>query len=69
MKKTIHIEGMSCQHCVKRVEKALNDITSIQNVKVKLKSNCADIKLNAELNNELIISAIEEVGYKVTKIE
>jgi len=35
--KTIRIKGMTCQHCVMAVTKALSGINGIQNVKVTSK--------------------------------
>lgn len=36
MKKTIYVEGMSCGHCVKRVENALKSIDGVVSVEVSL---------------------------------
>lgn len=36
IEKTIKIEGMSCMHCVKKVEQALKSIAEIKSVKVDL---------------------------------
>lgn len=69
MKKKISIEGMSCQHCVKRVENALKELSGVNSVKVDLTRKFAEIELTKEIDNQAIISAIDDVGYEVTKIE
>lgn len=66
--KKVWIEGMSCQHCVKRVENALKELEGVKTVKVDLKKKTADMELLAELSFEKIKTAIEDVGYEVTDI-
>ena len=69
MNKKIFIEGMSCGHCVKRVESGLKEICGIKAVKVNLQEKNADVELTHDVENQKIIDAIDEVGYKVVKIE
>ena len=44
MKKTISIEGMSCNHCVAHVKEALEGLEGVTSVKVNLDKKCASIK-------------------------
>jgi len=61
----IKIEGMSCQHCVMRVKKALDVIAGISETNVIVGS--ASIKYDeAKVKMEDIYSAIEKAGYKVS---
>ena len=39
MKKIYHIEGMSCDHCVARVEKALSEVPGVKKAKVNFKES------------------------------
>ncbi len=64
---TIKISGMSCEHCVKRVTKALESLPGVKNVKVSLKSGEATFERPENLSVEEIARAIEEAGYKVVK--
>jgi copper chaperone len=68
LKKRAIIEGMSCNHCVKRVENALKELEGVQDVKVNLKKKTADIKLTADLSSEKIKQAVEEAVYEVIEI-
>ena len=68
MTKTIKIEGMSCNHCAMRVTKALNDIDGL-NAKVNLEKQEASIILTKEIDDQLLITAIEDAGYKVVSIK
>ncbi len=69
MTKKIFIEGMSCEHCVKRVETALSELTSVENVKIDLELNTAVIVLNSDINDQMLIETIDDAGYDVIKIE
>lgn len=69
IKKTVHVEGMSCQHCVAHVKSALESIDRVSNVKVDLDSKTAIIKSSAEINDDDIKKVIDEAGYKAAGIE
>jgi copper ion binding protein len=66
MKKKILIEGMSCGHCVKHVEEALNEIGA-KDVSVSLESKSASLDTSA--SDEEIKNAVEDAGYDVVTIE
>lgn len=63
--KTVHIEGMMCQHCVAHVKKALEALDP--KVEVSLEKNCAT--LSAAADDEAIRKAVADAGYEVTGIE
>lgn len=65
MSKTVKIEGMMCQNCVKHVRKALEALDPA--VEVSLENKCATVK--AELDDRAIKAAIEDAGYEVVGIE
>ncbi len=69
MKRKIFIEGMSCEHCVKRVKVALEELNGVETVSINLELNTADVELNTDITNELLIETIDEAGYDVVKIE
>ncbi len=66
-KRTIKISGMSCEHCVKRVTKALETLPGVKNVKVSLERAEATLEAPAELSLEKIAKAIREAGYQVVE--
>lgn len=69
MKKLVTIEGMCCDHCAARVEKALSAVNGIVSADVKLKKNLAVIRSRDEVSDDEIKKVVEEAGYKVTNIE
>lgn len=67
MKKIISISGMSCQHCVDHVEKALKGLNGVSGVKVNLKKNQAELKADA-IDDAAISAAVADAGYQVSAI-
>lgn len=69
MKSIVSIEGMSCEHCAARVEKALSAVEGVQKVEVKLKKKCAVVHGAQPLPPQALKTAVEDAGYTVTGIE
>ncbi len=65
MVKKIAIEGMSCGHCVARVEKALKGVTGVTAVEVSLAEKSASVT-GEGLADEALRAAVEDAGYEVT---
>jgi copper ion binding protein len=68
MKKQINIEGMSCAHCVKHVEEALQEVSGVGGVWVDLQGKNAVVEVSEAVTNEVLKAAVEEAGYDVTGI-
>ena len=69
MKKIVHVEGMCCEHCAKRVEDKLAVAKNVISVDVKLKKKLAVIRSREEVSDEEITALVTDAGYKVTEIE
>ena len=67
MKKTIKIEGMMCQHCVKAATKALEGVAGVTAVTVSLEDKQAVVEGTAI--DEALTAAIVDAGYEVKGIE
>ena len=67
--KTIFIEGMSCGHCSKRVEEALKNVKDVKSVKVNLETKNAVVALKNDIENELLKTAVEDIGFQVINIK
>ena len=66
MKKILKIEGMSCSHCSARVESALNAIEGVK-ATVELKKKRAVVE--TEVDDAVLIKAVEDAGYKVVSVK
>ena len=69
MKKEILISGMTCGHCVKRVENALLEIDGVNSVVVSLDEKRATIDAEDLIEDQLIKDAIDDIGYTVEAIQ
>lgn len=62
--KTIKVKGMSCQHCVMSVTKALSAIDGLENVKVDLLKGEASFDEVKPVDSEIIRKAIDKIGFE-----
>ena len=60
---TMKIKGMSCQHCVGSVKKALEDISGISQVSVDLDTDEATF-VNDGISRDEIKKAISKIGFE-----
>lgn len=67
MTKTMKIEGMMCEHCRGRVEKALNAIEGVE-AKVDLEAGKATLNISGSVSDEELTKAVVDAGYEVTEI-
>ncbi len=63
--KSIKIKGMSCQHCVMAVTKALNAIDGVKNVQVDLKTGTATYEETKPVDAKVVAAAVKKAGYDV----
>lgn len=67
-KKTLHISGMSCEHCVNAVTAAVNKIDGAS-AKVSLRGKKAVVSLDREVDTEVLKKAVEKAGYQVVSVD
>lgn len=63
--KTVRIKGMSCQHCVKAVKKALEEIEGISNVIVDLSKGEATFEEMRPVDADLMRAKIKKAGFEL----
>lgn len=68
IKKQISITGMTCQHCVKHVKEALQQIQGVKKVDVSLAAGQANVIIADDVTDDMMKQAVEEAGYQVTSI-
>ena len=67
MAKTFKVDGMMCAHCSGRVKSVLEAIDGVAAAEVSHETGIAKVALAKEVNDSIIISAIENAGYAVIK--
>ncbi|MCH4005972.1 MAG: heavy-metal-associated domain-containing protein [Eubacterium sp.] len=66
--KIMHIDGMHCKNCQYRVQRALDRIDGVSS-DVSFKKNQAVVKMDREVSDERLSSAVTNTGYEVSGIE
>ncbi len=61
---TIEVKGMTCQHCVARVEKALKGVPGVHSVQVSLEDGSAAVEHSSDTTLDQLKQAIREAGYE-----
>jgi len=59
---TLNVSGMTCQHCVAAVTRALNQVPGVESAQVSLEQGQATVAGSAAV--ERLIQAIEKQGYR-----
>lgn len=65
MATALKVKGMSCQHCVMSVTKALNQLEGIKDVQVDLAKGEVRFESTKEVASNRIAKAIEDAGYEI----
>lgn len=63
--RSFRVAGMHCEHCKRRVEEAVNDIPGVAGV-VNLKKNELKVSYETDVDDELIKSKLERLGYSLS---
>jgi copper ion binding protein len=68
VKKNLKIQGMTCNHCVMRVAKALKAVPGVQDAQVDLQKAEAAVTFDeAKVTHDKLASAVVDAGYKVVR--
>ena len=69
MQKTIKIEGMMCGHCEATVKKALESLDGVEEAVVSHEAGTAELKLSADVADDVLTKAVEEKDFKVVSVQ
>ena len=69
MEKVMHIEGIMCPHCEKRIKDALEGLEGVKAALVSHTEGTARITLSADVDNEILVSTVDAAGYKTKSVE
>jgi copper chaperone len=67
MASLMKVKGMSCNHCVMSVTKALDKLEGIKNVKVDLQKGEVSFDNTKVIRSEMVEKAISDAGFEVVK--
>ena len=66
-RRVLQIEGMHCENCRNSVEKAINELEGAA-ARVDLKKNTAEVVMEKEIPDDLLVRAVEKAGFQVKAI-
>lgn len=66
-KVTIHIDGMSCGHCLNAVSQALGSCAGVKIDSVQIGRATLEFDPN-QLSSDDLVTAVEDAGYSVTLV-
>ncbi len=69
VQKTLHISGMMCEHCEKRVKKALEELPGVEEAEVSHEKETAIVRFSAPEADEALKKAVSDAGYTLDSIE
>jgi copper chaperone len=61
----LKIEGMSCEHCLARTEKALAVVTGVSEVEVRLEPGAATVT-GENVSLQDLFDAVDQAGFTAT---
>lgn len=67
--KTIHIEGMHCNHCTSSVEKALSALPGVEVVEVSLDKKAAVVKAEDFVTDDMLRETVKGAGFTATSVD
>ena len=65
----VSVKGMSCQHCVNAVTKALEQVEGVKNVEVSLEKGEARYDEDKPVDRKAVRKAVQNAGYEVGEFE
>lgn len=61
----ITVTGMTCQHCVQSVGKAIGELPGVTNVDVTLDTGAVSIVSESPIDEAAVAAAVRDAGYQV----
>ena len=62
---TLHVEGMVCEGCENRIQKALKTLEEVKEVSASHTTGVVSITLEKDIDEKILIETIEDIGYDV----
>lgn len=68
MKNTFKIEGMGCQHCAQKIEKALLNTNGVNEASIDFNTATLTVNYNeAQITPQAMADVVKEVGYTLVQ--
>lgn len=64
---TYNVTGMTCGHCENHVREEIEKIAGVTGIEVSHASGKLVITSDAELNDDVVVAAVDEAGYEAVR--
>lgn len=64
-KTSYRVVGMTCDHCVRSVTAEVSQVAGVTDVDVDLASGALTVTSDGVVDDEAVVTAVEEAGYEV----
>ena len=61
------VTGMTCGHCEMSVREELNTVPGVQHIEVSARTGKLVVTSAAPLDDDAVLAAVEEAGYKAVR--
>ncbi len=68
MKQTLKLKNLSCQNCVKHVTNHLLDLDGVEEVKIQLEEQLAEVETSVAYDLEQYQEVLEDTVYEVEEL-
>ncbi|HEL1597433.1 TPA: heavy-metal-associated domain-containing protein [Streptococcus suis] len=68
MKQTLKLKNLSCQNCVKHVTNHLLDLDGVEEVKIQLEEQLAEVETSVAYDLEQYQEVLEDTIYEVEEL-
>ncbi|HVJ98419.1 MAG TPA: cation transporter [Acidimicrobiia bacterium] len=62
-----HVQGMTCDHCVRSVQEEVGAVDHVTAVEVDLATGVVTVSSNAPVDPAAVEAAVAEAGYEVVR--
>ena len=65
MKKILNVDGMSCNHCVEKIQRFVGECEGVEILNIDIDNKILEIEIDDEKRLVSVIEAVEDAGFVV----
>lgn len=65
MKKTLNVDGMSCNHCVQKIQRFVSECEGVKILNIDIDNKILEVDIDDEKRLLYVIEAVEDAGFIV----
>ena len=65
MKKILNVDGMSCNHCVDKIQRFVGECEGVEILNIDIDNKILEVEIDDEKRLVSVIEAVEDAGFVV----